>query len=75
MSEKYLEQYQDNLKRYGGYLVFVGAVTPVPFSATCMLAGSVDLPFKNFLLICITRIIRFAVYGWMVWSFPNWFSN
>ena len=74
MSEKYLEQYQDSLKRYGGYLVFVGAVTPVPFSATCMLAGSVDLPFKNFLLICITRIIRFAAYGWMVWSFPNWFN-
>jgi membrane protein YqaA with SNARE-associated domain len=75
MSERYLEQYQDSLKRYGGYLVFVGAVTPVPFSATCMLAGSVDLPFKNFLLICITRIIRFAAYGYMVWSFPNWFSN
>jgi len=74
ISEKYLEEYQDSLKRYGGYLVFVGAVTPVPFSATCMLAGSVDLPFKTFLLICITRIIRFAVYGWMVWSFPNWFS-
>lgn len=74
ISERYLEQYQDSLKRYGGYLVFVGAVTPVPFSATCMLAGSVDLPFKNFLLICITRIIRFAAYGWMVWSFPNWFN-
>jgi membrane protein YqaA with SNARE-associated domain len=74
ISERYLEQYQEDLKRYGGYLVFVGAVTPVPFSATCMLAGSVDLPFKDFLLICISRILRFAVYGWMVWSFPNWFS-
>jgi len=75
LNERYLEQYQDSLKRYGGYLVFVGAVTPVPFSATCMLAGSVDLPFRNFLLICITRIIRFAAYGYMVWSFPNWFSS
>jgi len=74
ISERYLEQYQDRLKRYGGYIVFVGAVTPIPFSATCMLAGSVDLPLKNFLLICITRIVRFAAYGWMVWSFPSWFS-
>jgi membrane protein YqaA with SNARE-associated domain len=74
ISERYLDQYQDQLKRYGGYLVLVGAVTPVPFSATCMLAGSVNLPFKDFLLICISRIIRFFVYGWMVWSFPNWFS-
>lgn len=74
LNERYLSQYQKDLKRYGSYLVLVGAITPVPFSATCMLAGSVNLPFRSFLLICISRIIRFAVYGWMVWSFPNWFS-
>jgi len=66
--EKYLKQYEKSLKKFGGYLVFVGAVTPVPFSATCMLAGSVNMNFKNFLLICISRVLRFAVYGWMVWS-------
>jgi len=73
--EKYLKQYERNLKKFGGYLVFVGAVTPVPFSATCMLAGSVNMNFKNFLLICITRVVRFVAYGWMVWSFPNWFNG
>lgn len=75
INEKYLEQYDTQLKRYGGYLVFVGAVTPVPFSATCMLAGSIEFSFRDFLLICITRILRFAVYGWMVWSFPSFFSH
>ncbi len=74
MSDRYLEQYQKQLKRFGGYIVFVGAVTPIPFSAVCMLVGSVHFPFRTFLLICIARILRFAVYGWMVWSFPNWFS-
>lgn len=73
--EKYLKQYEGNLKRFGGYLVFVGAVTPVPFSATCMLAGSVNMNFKHFMLICITRIVRFAGYGWMVWTFPNLFNG
>jgi membrane protein YqaA with SNARE-associated domain len=73
--EKYLKQYETKLKKFGGYLVFVGAVTPVPFSATCMLAGSVNMNFKYFLLICITRIVRFAGYGWMVWSFPSWFNG
>jgi membrane protein YqaA with SNARE-associated domain len=71
---RYLQQYDRQLKKYGGYLVLVGAVTPVPFSATCMLAGSVQLPFKDFLLICISRIVRFAAYGWMVWKFPVWFT-
>ena len=68
---RYLIQYKRQLKRYGGFLVFVGAVTPLPYSATCMLAGSVNLSTRDFLLIGIARVIRFAVYGWMVWSFPN----
>ncbi len=68
---KYLIQYKRQLKKYGGFLVFVGAVTPLPFSATCMLAGSVELSTKDFLLISIARVLRFAVYGWMMWSFPN----
>lgn len=75
--DKYLKQYEGNLKKFGGYLVFVGAVTPVPFSAMCMLAGSVNMNFKHFLLICISRVLRFAVYGWMVWTAtgPNLFNN
>jgi membrane protein YqaA with SNARE-associated domain len=74
ISNRYLKQYDRQLKRFGIYLVLVGAITPVPFSATCMLAGSVSIPIKDFLLICISRIIRFAFYGWMVWQFPNWFA-
>jgi membrane protein YqaA with SNARE-associated domain len=72
--ERSLKPYESSLKKYGGFLVVVGAVTPIPYSATCMLAGSVRYPFKTFLLICITRVIRFALYGWMVWSFPSWFN-
>lgn len=74
ISDRYLKQYDRQLKKFGIYLVLVGAITPVPFSATCMLAGSVNIPIKNFLLICISRIIRFAGYGWAVWAFPNYFS-
>lgn len=73
IEEKYLTQYQGKLKRYGGFLVIVGATTPVPYSATCMLAGSINLDFKYFLLISISRIVRFSVYGWMVWKGSVWF--
>lgn len=74
ISDRYLKQYDRQLKKFGIYIVLVGAVTPVPFSATCMLAGSVNIPIKDFLLICISRIIRFAGYGWAVWAFPSYFS-
>ncbi|MBX2900914.1 MAG: VTT domain-containing protein [Cyclobacteriaceae bacterium] len=73
--QKYLTRYEKNLKRFGGYLVFVGAVTPLPFSAMCMLAGSVNMNVRHFLLISLSRVLRFVVYGWMVWSFPNWFNS
>ncbi len=72
--ERYLKQYDSKLRTYGLYLVLVGAVTPVPFSATCMLAGSVNIPLNKFLLICISRIIRFVGYGWAVWAAPNYFT-
>ena len=72
---KYLVQYEYSLRKYGMYLVLVGAITPVPFSAMCMLAGSVKLSYKTFLWVCLSRIFRFAVYGWMVWSFPGWFNG
>ncbi len=74
MHERYLKQYDAKLQRYGLYLVLVGAITPVPFSATCMLAGSVHTPIDKFLLVCISRIIRFAGYGWAVWAAPNYFT-
>jgi membrane protein YqaA with SNARE-associated domain len=74
MHERYLKQYDTKLQRYGLYLVLVGAITPVPFSATCMLAGSVHTPINKFLLVCISRIIRFAGYGWAVWAAPNYFT-
>jgi membrane protein YqaA with SNARE-associated domain len=72
--KRYLKQYDTKLQRYGLYLVLVGAITPVPFSATCMLAGSVHTPINKFLLVCISRIIRFAGYGWAVWAAPNYFT-
>lgn len=74
ISDRYLKQYDSQLKKFGLYIVLVGAITPVPFSATCMLAGSVNLPIRSFLLICISRIIRFAAYGWAVWAAPSYFS-
>ena len=74
INERYLKKYDRQLKKYGIYLVLVGAITPVPFSATCMLAGSVNISIKDFLLICISRIVRFAGYGWAVWAAPNYFS-
>jgi membrane protein DedA with SNARE-associated domain len=73
LDARYLHQYNQKLKKYGPFLVLVGALTPVPFSATCMMAGSVSIPFKDFIWVCDARVFYFIIYGWIVWAFPNLF--
>ena len=53
--------------KYGGFLIVVAALTPVPFSGSCMLAGSAGYPVKKFLLYALFRFVRFFAYGLLLW--------
>ncbi|MCA6078299.1 YqaA family protein [Fulvivirga sedimenti] len=66
--QKNVRRYKNLLNKYGGFLIFVGAVTPVPFSAICMLMGGTQYPFSRFLLISLARFGRFAAYAWVIWQ-------
>ncbi|TRX53678.1 hypothetical protein FNH22_20195 [Fulvivirga sp. M361] len=61
--EKYVLRYKNLLKRFGGILIVIGAVTPIPFSAICMVVGATNYKFSKFLLIACSRFIRFAAYS------------
>jgi membrane protein YqaA with SNARE-associated domain len=65
---RFFTQYETLLRRFGGFLLFVAAVTPLPYSAICMLLGSVKYKFRNFLLISLTRFLRFAFYSYLLWQ-------
>lgn len=67
--EKNILKYKKTLNRFGGLLIFVGAVTPIPFSAICMLVGSTNYRFSRFLIIASARFVRFAVYGFTIYQF------
>ena len=64
---KFFMQVETFFKQYGGFLIFVAAVTPVPFSAVCMLVGSVHYKFNKFLLISSSRFLRFGFYSYILW--------
>lgn len=68
LRKRYLRKYERLFNDYGGFLLFVAAVTPVPYSAICMLVGSVKYPMKNFFFITLSRLVRFAIYGYLVWK-------
>ena len=56
-------QYEPLILRWGGLVIVLAALTPIPFSPISMLSGSLKFPFKKYVLYSLTRIIRVVVYG------------
>ncbi len=57
-----------NSKKWGGFLIIVGALLPVPFSMSCMAAGIIEYPFKGVVRYGALRIVRFAIYGVIIFN-------
>ncbi|MEN8776435.1 MAG: short-chain dehydrogenase [Polaribacter sp.] len=57
-----------NTKKWGGFLILVGALLPLPFSIACLAAGMIKYPFKNVAVFGVFRFLRFAVYGWAIFK-------
>ena len=70
--KNYLEikmaKYLKNTSKWGGFLILIGALLPVPFSITCMAAGMIKYPFKGVVLFGLFRFLRFALYAWAIFS-------
>ena len=66
--KRLLGKYEKYLLEYGAFLVIVAAVTPVPFSGISMLVGSIDLPFRRYIIFSLFRFLRFIVYAFIVWE-------
>lgn len=58
--------------RYGTWTVAIAALTPIPFSVTCWLAGIYKMPYRPFVLATFARVPRLVGYymlfelGWAV---------
>ena len=61
-------KFEKHFQAYGGFLVVVAAITPIPFSGICMLVGSVHYPFARFLIVAMARFARFIVYASIIWQ-------
>lgn len=66
--KKLLNKQAPLLKKYGLFLIIIAALTPVPWAAVCMLIGTTDYPAKRFLKYALFRILRFAVYGYIIFQ-------
>ncbi len=65
---KYLKKSWPQLRKYGIFLIIVAAITPLPWSAICLLVGSAGYPSGRFLRYALFRLLRFAVYGFIIFQ-------
>lgn len=65
---KFFKNLWPKLRKYGLFLIIVAALTPLPWSAVCMLVGASGYPSKRFLRYALFRIARFVVYGFIIYQ-------
>ena len=50
------------VQRYGAWGVALGALTPIPFSITCWIAGMMNVPIRRVAPVTLLRVPRYVVY-------------
>ena len=66
--EQKMKKQLKNSKKWGGFLIIVGALLPLPFSISCIAAGIIEFPFKNVIVYGSLRLARFAFYGLIIFN-------
>jgi membrane protein DedA with SNARE-associated domain len=64
---KFAEQFMQ-IRRFGGLLIFIAAMAPLPFSPISVVAGVVQFPFRKYLWVALSRYVRFFLYAIVLFS-------
>lgn len=65
-TRRFQEKGEALFEKYGFWAVVLGALTPIPFSMTCWMAGHWKLPVPQFLLALVFRIPRMYLFYYAV---------
>ena len=66
--QSYIRKHHDAVNRYGKWAVGLAAITPLPFSVVCWIAGFVKIDFAQFFLMALLRVPRFLAYFYILKS-------
>ncbi len=56
------------IRKWGGFLIVVGALLPIPYSMTSIAAGLIKYDFKHYLLFGLLRFLRFYLYAVVIFN-------
>ena len=63
-----LGKYIKNTRKWGGFLIIVGALLPIPYSLTSIAAGIIRFPFRSYLMFGLFRFVRFYLYALVIFE-------
>jgi membrane protein DedA with SNARE-associated domain len=66
MSRRFFSRYWPLFRKYGSVLIVTAALTPLPWATISILVGTSSYPMNKFLLVALSRVFRFAFYGYLV---------
>ncbi|MCM4160789.1 short-chain dehydrogenase [Antarcticibacterium flavum] len=63
-----LAKHIKNTRKWGGFLIIVGALLPIPFAITSIAAGFIRFPFMSYLMFGLLRFVRFYLYALVIFE-------
>lgn len=66
--ENKIARHISNLRKWGGFFVFVGAMLPIPHSVVSLASGLIKYNFRSYLLWALFRYARFAIYAFVIFQ-------
>jgi membrane protein YqaA with SNARE-associated domain len=64
--ENKIARHISNLRKWGGFFVFVDAMLPIPHSVVSLASGLIKYNFRHYLLWALFRYARFALYAMVI---------
>jgi membrane protein YqaA with SNARE-associated domain len=52
-----------NIRKWGGVMILVSALFPLPFAIVSVVAGVIDYDYRKYLFWALARIVRFFLYA------------
>lgn len=66
--ETKMSKHIKNTEKWGGFLIVVGALLPIPFAITSVAAGIINYKFRYYLLFGLLRFVRFYGYALVIFK-------
>ena len=58
----------EQIRRFGGLLLILATLTPLPYPPSCIVAGMIHFDRRTFLILTLTRFLRFFLYGAVIFA-------